>query len=177
MSCQHKVRAGAEDQGTTQIAGLLHKLEYNTEPETNDEENLPLVCGRLETSYSYVATEMYELFYKLCEQLRISIANMKNQPLLPAYPESKHGSESFEVSRSAGLITRKEQDEAVLNTIIQLKNLFEATITLCAEEFHCSEEEVIARVKKTSARHNQLKKYISDCEATDDLKEDRSAKF
>lgn len=96
---------------------------------------------------------------------------MKNQPLLPAYPEHKHGSESFEVSRSAGLITRKEQDEAVLNTFIQLKNLFEATITLCTEEFHCSEEEVLARVKKASERHIQLKKYISDCEATDDLKE------
>ncbi|GMN52835.1 hypothetical protein TIFTF001_021963 [Ficus carica] len=114
---------------------------------------------------------MYELFYKLYEQFRISIANLKNQPLLPAYPEHKHGSESFEVSRSAGLITRKEQDEVVLNTFIQLKNLFEVTITLCAEEFHCGEEEVITRVKKASARHNQLKKYISDCEATDDLKE------
>lgn len=48
-----------------------------------------------------------------------------------------------------------------------MKNLFEATITLCADEIHCGEEEVIATVKNAKVIQNKQHNYNFKYKATD----------
>ncbi|PON98589.1 Rhizobium-directed Polar Growth-like protein [Trema orientale] len=172
-----KVRGGEKEQ-EAKISELQHKLEHYPQSESEDEDYLPAVHERFEIPYSDAATEMYGLFYKLYEQLQHSIANMKNQKsnaLLPSCTKHGNGPDSSKVPRNADLITQKE-DEVVLNTFTQLKYLFEATVTLCAEGFCCSQKEVIARVKNAIEIRNKLGNYNLECKATE-LNEKLFGKF
>lgn len=119
------------------IADLQRKLEGYRGKEIEDKDGfIPTLCTSSEISYSAAATEMHGLFYKLYEQLQLSIQNVKNQKLTAF--EGKIASEGSEVP-----ITQEGEAGDILNSLIQMKKLFEATITLCGEELHCSEEEEI----------------------------------
>lgn len=136
------------------IAVLQQKLECYQERETDAEDYLPTICTKLKISYSEAANEMYILFYKLYEQLHNSIENLKNQQFTP-YSTTDEDTECKCYSNSS-------EAEADLNNLVQLKKLFEATVTLCCEELQCSEKEVIIRLEQANKDQSELNHILKE---------------
>lgn len=130
----------AEEQ-EIEIAALQQQLKFYQE-ETETKTHLADVSISLENSESHAAIERSRILSELCEQIQLSLANIKKQQYTLYSPENiecKYGVYSPKFLKNTELITQKAQVESILNNLIQLNKLFEAKTTESEDELHSRE--------------------------------------
>ncbi|RVW97717.1 hypothetical protein CK203_028110 [Vitis vinifera] len=130
----------AEEQ-EIEIAALQQQLKFYQE-ETETKTHLADVSISLENSESHAAIERSRILSELCEQLQLSLANIKKQQYnlySPENTECKYGVYSPKFLKNTELITQKAQVESILNNLIQLNKLFEAKTTESEDELQSRE--------------------------------------
>ncbi|KAK9282833.1 hypothetical protein L1049_011056 [Liquidambar formosana] len=156
----HKFQAKSEKQEVL-IASLQQQAGSCQGKEAESKDHHAIVCTKFGNSESGAVDS--KICSELCEQLQLSLANLKKQRYIlfsPENTEDKCGFDNSEIITSTEPITQKEKAEALLKNLVQLNKLLEAKITVCEDEFQYSGEEI--RVRATNANEVQSKMKGND---------------
>lgn len=153
-------RARVEEQ-ESEIAKLRQQLDYYGEMETESKET--------ENSESLAAMELSKLLTELDDQIQLSSAKLKKSctHYQLSHAQSAQGSGNVEIQEGIDVISQKMQAEVILNSFIQLKQLFEAMGTFYDNELQNSKEALSQRdssdaEKELSARVSEMDKLKAD---------------
>ncbi|KAI5578400.1 hypothetical protein BDE02_08G025900 [Populus trichocarpa] len=110
-----------------------------------------------------LSTEMAKTLSELQEHIQSCLANVKKQQCDPCFPINGECSTAFDkpvISNDTDLFNQKERAKSILNSFVQLKDLFEAKSALFKNEVHQSKE-VRAKVVNPDELRNNLEAYDS----------------
>lgn len=110
-----------------------------------------------------LSTEMAKTLSELQEHIQSCLANVKKQQCDPCFPINGECSTAFDkpvISNDTDLFNQKERAKSILNSFVQLKDLFEAKSALLKNEVHQSKE-VRAKVVNPDELRNNLEAYDS----------------
>ncbi|XP_011031591.1 PREDICTED: myosin-7B-like isoform X2 [Populus euphratica] len=110
-----------------------------------------------------LSTEMAKTLSELQEHIQSCLANVKKQQCDPCFPINGECSSAFDkpvISNDTDLFNQKEKAKSILNSFVQLKDLFEAKSALFKNEVHQSKE-VRAEVVNSDELRNNLEAYDS----------------
>ncbi|CAK7325355.1 unnamed protein product [Dovyalis caffra] len=156
--CKHHARAELQE---IEIATLQERLEHYEEMETGANDHPADICTDVKLSDSHATAEMAKTLSELQEHIRSCLANVKKQQYdlcLPANGESSSAFDKPVISNFTDLFNQNEQAKAILNSFVQLKDLFEAKSALSKSEVQQSEK-VRAEVANPDELWNNLEAY------------------
>lgn len=110
-----------------------------------------------------LSTEMAKTLSELQEHIQSCLANVKKQQCDPCFPINGECSTAFDkpvISNDTDLFNQKERAKSILNSFVQLKDLFEAKSALFKNEVHQSKQ-VRAKVVNPDELRNNLEAYDS----------------
>ncbi|XP_011031590.1 PREDICTED: centrosome-associated protein CEP250-like isoform X1 [Populus euphratica] len=153
-----KYHARAERQ-EVEIATLREQLEHYEGMETG----VNVGPSDIKLSESQATAEMAKTLSELQEHIQSCLANVKKQQCDPCFPINGECSSAFDkpvISNDTDLFNQKEKAKSILNSFVQLKDLFEAKSALFKNEVHQSKE-VRAEVVNSDELRNNLEAYDS----------------
>ncbi|KAL6980280.1 hypothetical protein U1Q18_021923 [Sarracenia purpurea var. burkii] len=108
-------------------------------------------------SQSQTAIDKFDLLPALSKQLQLLLVNVRKQkPTLfsPVETENTFDFNNSYILKFTELTTQKELEEAVLDNLVQINKLLEAKLSLCEDDFPCSE----TMIRSTNAKevHDKL---------------------
>lgn len=110
-----------------------------------------------------LSTEMAKTLSELQEHIQSCLANVKKQQCDPCFPINGECSTAFDkpvISNDTDLFNQNERAKSILNSFVQLKDLFEAKSALFKNEVHQSKQ-VRAKVVNPDELRNNLEAYDS----------------
>ncbi|XVE75469.1 hypothetical protein DITRI_Ditri12bG0096100 [Diplodiscus trichospermus] len=175
-----KSRARAEAQ-EIEIVALQQQLEHYQQREIESKDQTALAFTESRISESPAAVEMSKLLAELDEQIKLSLADLKQQDALNSHanPEGTCGSDDSEILKSKDLISQKQQVEIILNNFVQLKQFFRERSSVNDDEY--SKEAIGSAVSADDILDKlddyKLKELSSSCKETSDLGKELSEKI
>ncbi|XP_015583817.1 CAP-Gly domain-containing linker protein 1 isoform X2 [Ricinus communis] len=151
--------ARAEEQGI-EITALRQQLESFQGKETETKSHLTDNFKDIMISQSEDAVEMSKTLSELHEQIQSCLANLKKQHFnlyMPANTECYYSYSNSQILNGTDSCCQKEQVVTILNSFIQLKDLFEANITTCNGEVKQNGE-----IRAMAAYVNEVQNKLED---------------
>ncbi|XP_034929400.1 uncharacterized protein [Populus alba] len=157
-----KYHARAERQ-EIEIATRQEQLEHYEGMETGVNVHPADICSDIKLSESQATAEMAKTLSELQEHIQSCLANVKKQQCDPCFLINGECSSAFDkpaISNDTDLFNQKEKAKSILNSFVQLKDLFEAKSASFENEVHQSKE-VRAKVVNPDELRNNLEAYDS----------------
>lgn len=157
-----KYHARAERQ-EIEIATRQEQLEHYEGMETGVNVHPADICSDIKLSESQATAEMAKTLSELQEHIQSCLANVKKQQCDPCFLINGECSSAFDkpaISNDTDLFNQKEKAKSILNSFVQLKDLFEAKSVSFENEVHQSKE-VRAKVVNPDELRNNLEAYDS----------------